>query len=211
MTIYKTILSAVVIALGASVIYGFTVANGPKPDEVSAASQAALTVSQNQSESQTLPTTPHVTISFDFARQNQPNGDQFALWVENDRGQVMKQLFVTKDATTVQGKQDLNTLPLWAGKVRNHTPQAVIDATAGTTPENGPVRYYWDLTNKKGQPVPDGTYTVYIAATQSKNEQLNWRSLVTVKNGQATVAAQPKAFSTLTSSPMISSLAVSSN
>lgn len=204
-TIFKTILAAFIIALGTSVIYAYTTTTTPKTDEVSA---ATLAISQTQSQPQTVPTTPHITISFDFTRQHKPSGDQFALWVENDMGQIMKQLFVTKDATTLQGKQDLNTLPLWAGKVRNHTPQAVVEATAGTTPENGPVRYFWDLTNKKGQPVPDGTYTIYIAATQSASEQLNWRSTVTVKNGQASIVSQPTAIGKLPNNTMIADLAV---
>lgn len=200
MNMPRIIFAALTVFVASTTIYGFSVTQ--EPEAVSAATtQPAVTATQSE------PTTPHVTLSFDFASENPNTGDQFAVWVENDRGQLINQVFVTKFATTLEGKKDLDTLPFWAGKIRNHTSQQIVDATAGATPKSGPVQYFWNLTNLKGQTVRDGEYTIYMSATEKRTHQLNWKGTVIVKDGKATIASQPTIMpKSATKTDMISNL-----
>lgn len=44
-------------------------------------------------------------------------------------------------------------------------PADEIDAPTGATPRNGTVNYTWDGTDDNGNPVPKGTYTVFVEGT----------------------------------------------
>ena len=80
-------------------------------------------------------------VSFDYQRQAGPGSNQYAVWIENEKGDVVKTLFVT--SYTTKGR-----------------------ARGGEQPKRGYiVRPAWDFTDEQGKAVPQGNYKVVVEAT----------------------------------------------
>ncbi len=116
-------------------------------------------------------------VSFNYQKQSGPGSNQYAVWIENDKGEVVKTLFVT--AYTTKGRVRGNEQPMrgyikrpacvptWvkASKANDLTDQQ-LDAFTGATPQvGGKQTLTWDFTNQAGQAVPKGTYKVFVEAT----------------------------------------------
>ena len=115
-------------------------------------------------------------ISFNYIRQDGPGSNQYAVWVENDKGEVVKNIFVTSFTTqgrVREGEEIVRgyvkrpaCVPTW---VEHANPDAMsdqdIDGFTGATPRSGNQSFTWNLKDANGMPVPNGKYTVYIEAT----------------------------------------------
>ena len=80
-------------------------------------------------------------VSFNYQKQTGPGSNQYAVWIENEKGEVVKTLFVTSFTTKGRG-------------VTGATPQA-----------NGKQTFTWDFTDQQGKKVKDGKYCVKVEAT----------------------------------------------
>ena len=116
-------------------------------------------------------------VSFDYQKQAGPGSNQYAVWIENEKGDVLKTLFVTSYTTKGRargGEQPKrgyivrpNCVPTWvnAAKANEQTDQQ-LDAFTGATPQAGGTQTFtWDFTDQKGKVVPKGTYKVFVEAT----------------------------------------------
>ena len=116
-------------------------------------------------------------ISFNYQRQAGPGSNQYAVWIGNEKGEVVKTLFVTSYTTkgrTRPGEEPVRgyvkrpaSVPTWvkASKAQEQTDQQ-LDAFTGATPQtDGTQTFTWDFTDQQGKAVPKGTYTVNIEAT----------------------------------------------
>lgn len=116
-------------------------------------------------------------VSFDYQRQAGPGSNQYAVWIENDKGEVVKTLFVTSYTTkgrTRPGEEPMrgyvkrpNCVPTWvkAAKAAEQTDQQ-LDAITGATPQaSGSQTFTWDFTDQQGNVVPKGNYKVIVEAT----------------------------------------------
>lgn len=116
-------------------------------------------------------------VSFDYQKQPGPGSNQYAVWIENDKGEVVKTLFVTSYTTkgrTRPGEQPMrgyvkrpNCVPTWVktAKAAEQTDQQ-LDAFTGATPQAGGTQTFtWDFTDQQGKAVPRGTYKVMVEAT----------------------------------------------
>ena len=116
-------------------------------------------------------------VSFDYQRQAGPGSNQYAVWIENDKGEVVKTLFVTSYTTkgrTRPGEEPMrgyvkrpNCVPTWvkAAKAAEKTDQQ-LDAVTGATPQaSGSQTFTWDFTDQQGNAVPKGNYKVIVEAT----------------------------------------------
>lgn len=116
-------------------------------------------------------------VSFDYQRQAGPGSNQYAVWIENDKGEVVKTLFVTSYTTkgrTRPGEEPMrgyvkrpNCVPTWvkAAKAVEQTDQQ-LDAITGATPQaSGSQTFTWDFTDQQGNVVPKGNYKVIVEAT----------------------------------------------
>lgn len=117
-----------------------------------------------------------ITLSFNYLRQDGPGSNQYAVWIENEKGEVVRTLFVT--SFTTQGRmRDGEALvrgyvkrpacvPTW---VEHANPELmsdeVLDGFTGATPRSGNQLYKWDFKDAYGNLVPNGKYTVYLEAT----------------------------------------------
>ena len=120
-------------------------------------------------------------ISFNYTKQAGGGSNQYAVWVENAQGQVVKTLFVTeftskgrsRDGSKPQRGYTYRTscVPTWVKHVdaENLTDEQ-MDAFTGATPaESGVQTFTWDFTDQAGKMVPKGTYRFYVEATYSGN------------------------------------------
>jgi len=123
----------------------------------------------------------HVEISFDYIKKQGPGSNQYAVWIENNRGEVVKTLFVTSFTTKgrVREGQPIKRgytyrpacVPTWVTNVKaTDMTDAELDAFTGATPkESGKQTFVWDFTDSEGKKVSKGNYKVCVEATL-KNE-----------------------------------------
>ena len=116
-------------------------------------------------------------VSFNYQRQAGPGSNQYAVWIENEKGEFVKTLFVT--SYTAKGRSRGGEpakrgyivrpacVPVWVkdSKAEEKT-DVQLDAVTGATPQAGGVQTFtWDFTDERGKAVPHGIYKVKIEAT----------------------------------------------
>jgi hypothetical protein len=116
-------------------------------------------------------------VSFNYQRQASPGSNQYAVWIENEKGEFVKTLFVT--SYTAKGRSRgaepakrgyivrPACVPVWVkdSKAEEKTDMQ-LDAVTGATPQAGGVQTFtWDFTDEQGKAVPQGIYKVKIEAT----------------------------------------------
>ena len=116
-------------------------------------------------------------VSFNYQRQNGPGSNQYAVWIENENGEVVKTLFVTSFTTkgrTRGNEQPMRgyikrpaCVPTWVKAARaNDLSDQQLDAITGATPQtNGTQTFTWDFTDQQGKTVRKGTYKIFVEAT----------------------------------------------
>ncbi|MEM4761983.1 MAG: DUF2271 domain-containing protein [Thermofilum sp.] len=116
-----------------------------------------------QNEGKSLGT---LEIAFTFNQKNTVASNQFAIWIEDEKGRFVKTIFVTQ--FTARGGYTFRkeSLPTWVEKAKPSTlPKETIDAITGATPKSGRLVYTWDGKNEKGEYVAPGVYRFYLEAT----------------------------------------------
>ena len=116
-------------------------------------------------------------VSFNYQRQAGPGSNQYAVWIENEKGEIVKTLFVTSFTTkgrTRGNEQPMRgyikrpaCVPTWVktSKANDFSDQQ-LDAFTGATPQaNGTQTFTWDFTDQDGKTVQKGTYKVLVEAT----------------------------------------------
>ena len=116
-------------------------------------------------------------VSFNYQRQAGPGSNQYAVWIENEKGEFVKTLFVT--SYTAKGRSRgaepakrgyivrPACVPVWVktSKAEEKTDMQ-LDAVTGATPQAGGIQTFtWDFTDEQGKAVPHGIYKVKIEAT----------------------------------------------
>ena len=116
-------------------------------------------------------------VSFDYQRQAGPGSNQYAVWIENEKGDVVKTLFVTSYTTKGRargGEQPKRgyivrpaCVPTWVKTVKaDKKTDQQLDAVTGATPQAGGTQTFtWDFTDEQGKAVPQGDYKVVVEAT----------------------------------------------
>ena len=116
-------------------------------------------------------------VSFNYQRQAGPSSNQYAVWIENEKGKVVKTLFVTSYTTKgrasggEQAKRGYivrpTCVPAWVKTVKaDEKTDQQLDAITRATPQTGGTQTFtWDFTNQEGKAVPQGMYKVVVEAT----------------------------------------------
>ena len=116
-------------------------------------------------------------VSFDYQRQNGPGSNQYAVWIEDEKGEVVKTLFVTSFTTkgrTRGNEQPMRgyvkrpaCVPTWVKTAKaNELTDQQLDAVTGATPQaSGRQTFTWDFKDQAGKTVRKGTYRVRVEAT----------------------------------------------
>lgn len=98
--------------------------------------------------------TPCLTIEFALGFQDELP-PQTAVWIEDEKGNFVKTIYVSGFAGHVKSVQV--TLPLWG-----NTSNFETDATTGASIDLGNHFYTWDLDDGFGDMVPNGIYVVNV-------------------------------------------------
>lgn len=137
-------------------------------------------------------------VTFNYERQNGPGSNQYAVWIEDETGRVVRTLFVTaftskgrsRDGQPAQRGYTFRPtcVPSWvkAIKAEERTDQE-LDAYTGATPQSGRQTFVWDLTDLGGKKVKKGTYRIKVEATLINDRIVTYTGLFAVGGKAADV------------------------
>ena len=130
----------------------------------------------NQKQENTI-----LEIKVDYEKQPGHASNQYAAWIENEEGTLVKTLFVTSYTAEGGYKPRPACVPLWVKKANpeNLTIEEV-DAFSGATPQSGLQTYIWDLTDNNGAPVSKGAYTIIVEGTLYGDSEVIFKTPVTI-------------------------------
>jgi hypothetical protein len=141
--------------------------------------------------------TGSVVVTFTVTRSHTIASDQWAAWIEDEKGAFVRTLFVTNFLGRRAGWRIRPQLtPTWvvASNVRNTAP-AEIDAVSGATPRDGTVSVTWDLRDREGKVVPLGTYRYRVEGNMFWENTVLWTGTIRVggdpDSTQATAVYSP--------------------
>ncbi len=105
--------------------------------------------------------TKQLTIMYNVTNFKARNGNQIAVWIEDESGKVVRSLYASRWTAKGGFKKDPVSLNEWAKKADwgNAKPEEV-DAVSGATQKAGPVILTWDGKDKSGKTVTNGKYIV---------------------------------------------------
>ena len=147
-------------------------------------------------------------LSFNYQKQSGSGSNQYAVWVENSEGKVVRTLFVTQFTTKgrvrgPQGPQGTQVtqerrrgytyrptcVPTWVtNAAADSLTDAQIDAISGATPAaSGVQTYSWDFKDSQGKTVPTGNYKIYLEATLYNNSILLYSGTFSTSDNAKTV------------------------
>ena len=108
-----------------------------------------------------------VDVDFEYKAMSGFASNQFALWVENDNGDVVKTLFVTDFTGVKRGyKKRDQSLNHWVFSAKPaYLSDDELDAISGATPKTGSQHFTWNLTDDDGNKVPSGKYYIILEGT----------------------------------------------
>ena len=131
-----------------------------------------------------------VQINFKFTRQSVMASNQFAVWIEDLGGKVVKTVFVTRFTGAGGFAIRENSLPVWVKKAK---PDAIdeeeIDSVTGATPKSDMLTYIWDCTDRFGNPVPAGEYQFFVEGTLHWEDDVLFSGTIPVGGENVTVQA----------------------
>jgi len=136
-----------------------------------------------------------VEVSFVFNRQSGSSSNQYAVWVEDSRGNLVKTLYATRYTANGGWERRPQSIPLWVSKSGlSALPKRDIDAITSATPRTGTQNYRWDGTDKNGNRLAAGEYQVFLEATLRGENRVLYSAAVTLGSGTGSpVEAQVKA------------------
>lgn len=137
------------------------------------------------------PTTDIVAITFDFKKQSGYASNQFAIWVEDQDGNLLKTLYATRFTAKGGYAERPDAIPVWVSRsgVSN---MKDADAISGATPKSGALSYFWDLTDADGMRVQDGTYHYFVEGTLRWKNHVLYSGEITIDGSAVSTEATPE-------------------
>ena len=165
--VFMALLALILLLLSACAKSDLPASSKPVPSTTEAIIPIPGDVSPSlEIEGATEKTNGVLQISFDFTRGTTPASNQYAVWIEDSAGTLVKTLYVTN--FTVRGGYEnrAESIPTWVAKADPAgLPESEIDAISGATPKAGNISYTWDGTDAGGSMAPAGSYTVCVEGT----------------------------------------------
>ncbi|GHV73626.1 hypothetical protein AGMMS49940_09280 [Spirochaetia bacterium] len=123
-------------------------------------------------------------LSFSYTRQNGSGSNQFAVWIEDAKGNCVKTLYATRfTATGGWERRPLSILQWVKQSGLANLDKSQIDAFTGPTPQPGKLTYGWDGTNQSGRAVPAGEYRLFLEATLRNENRVVYSAVVPLSGG----------------------------
>jgi len=129
--------------------------------------------------------TGEVVITLDYVRQPGSASNQYAVWIEDMQGNLIKSLYASRWTANGGYSSRPDSIPLWVAKAGlSSMAKSEVDAVSSATPGTGPASHTWDLTDLDGAKVQAGDYTFFVEGT------LRWKNFV-LYSGVITVRSAP--------------------
>lgn len=147
----------------------------------------------------------HVEITFDYEKKPGPGSNQYAVWIENDKKEVVKTLFVTSFTTKGRVREGEpirrgysyrpTCVPTWVTNAKvSDMADEELDAFTGATPkESGKQTFIWDFTDAEGKKVAKGEYKVCVEATLKNEYKLLYVGVVSTKDKEGDIVMKETA------------------
>ncbi|MBT9779850.1 DUF2271 domain-containing protein [Clostridium sp. MCC353] len=135
-----------------------------------------------------------IEITFDYERQGGAGSNQYAVWIEDADGKLIRTLAVTKYTSTGGWRLRKTSLSHWR-KIADplHMSMEEIEAVSGATPQNsGSYRVIWDFTDDNGNQVPDGEYKCRLEAALFFSSYALYDGTFTTGNEAAVIYPTPQ-------------------
>ncbi|MDR0198024.1 MAG: DUF2271 domain-containing protein [Oscillospiraceae bacterium] len=136
-----------------------------------------------------------VIIEFNYVKQSGWASNQFAVWVEDADGNLIKTLYATR-YTAKGGYADRpDSIPDWVKKSGIDTMDAPeVDAVSGATPKTGGLSYTWDLTDDSGNAVGAGEYAFFVEGSLRWKNRVVYSGVIKTDGEEVTVEAKAEYF-----------------
>ncbi len=121
-----------------------------------------------------------VQISFDYNRAERDYANnQFAVWIEDMDGNLVKTLFVTRFVATRGWKVREEAVPVWQKKSRiSSLSRSEVDAISGATPPAQRLIFRWDGEDANGVRFPAGLYRYCVEANYYWEARVLYRGTI---------------------------------
>ncbi|MDD4636892.1 MAG: DUF2271 domain-containing protein [Bacteroidales bacterium] len=141
--------------------------------------------------------TKQLTIQYNVTNFKARNGNQIAVWIEDESGKVVRSLYASRWTAKGGFKKDPVSLDEWAKKADwGNAKKEEVDAVSGATQKAGPVTLTWDGKDKNGESVANGKYLVRMQGNIKDDKMMFAQGEVTLggKNQKvkAAITYQPK-------------------
>lgn len=134
-----------------------------------------------------------LNIIIDYKKQEGPGSNQWAIWIEDSEGYLVKTLFVTGFTADGGYIPRPTCTPIWVSKANpTQLSGSSLDAFSGATPNSGLLTYTWNLTDEEGSPVRNGNYTLVVEATLFGDSEAIFKTPIAVGEKESTISIQPE-------------------
>jgi hypothetical protein len=134
-----------------------------------------------------------VDINFDYVKQQGMGSNQFAVWIEDAKGNYIKTLGVTKFVATKGYKTREMALLNWVKLAkRSEMNNKEVEAITKATPNTGGQIYVWDCTDANGKAVVAGEYRYVVEACRYMEDYDLFSGKVAVGKNTVTSKAEMK-------------------
>jgi hypothetical protein len=166
-------------------------------------SVAALTIlisfsackNTNEQSEPSVPESGMLTVTFDLEKQSGYASNQFAVWVEDADGHLIKTLYATRFTANGGYKNRPDSIPAWVEKSGLASMEkSDIDAITGATPNAGTLSYVWDLTDANDNTVPFGEYSFFVEASLRWKNRVLYSGSITISDATTTAEASAEYF-----------------
>ncbi|MCH5150237.1 MAG: DUF2271 domain-containing protein [Spirochaetales bacterium] len=137
-----------------------------------------------------------VEISIQWKQAAGFGSNQCAVWVEDENGNYVKTIYVSKFTGDGGFKKRPACLTLWRSKaeISDFVP-IEIDAVTLPTPKNGANLYCWNLTDANNSPVPKGIYYLKVESNLRNEKRAVWTGKIDISKDQDSCDATVEYFS----------------
>lgn len=137
-----------------------------------------------------------VEISVQWKKAPGFGSNQCAVWAEDENGNYIKTIYVSKFTGKGGFKKRPDCLTLWRSKanIKDSVP-VEIDAITQSTPQNGENLFYWDLTDANNSPMPEGIYYLKVESNLRFEKRIVWTGKIDTTKDEDFCNAVPEYFS----------------
>lgn len=134
-------------------------------------------------------------IQFVFKNQSGRASNQFAVWIGDEGGNLIKTLYATRFTANGGYKNRPDSISAWVEKSGLASmKKSEVDAITGATPKAGALSYTWDLTDANGVRVPPGEYGFFVEGSLRWKNRVLYSGKITVSDDPSTARAEAEFF-----------------